>query len=138
MMIISVRIHLITYYKIIRRILLFHRITSVFWTNISFFRCVVPNTHKQAGVIDSVLVMHQLTCNGVLEGIRICRKGFPNRMVYDDFKSRYVKHFTFYTMNKCFKKWGKKSEKVSWIEQQKTKPSKKETTFFFECCWHRL
>ena len=50
----------------------------------------MPNTHKQAGVIDSILVMHQLTCNGVLEGIRICRKGFPNRMVYDDFKNRYV------------------------------------------------
>ncbi|KAI5719923.1 hypothetical protein M8J76_016683 [Diaphorina citri] len=41
------------------------------------------------GVIDSHLVMHQLTCNGVLEGIRICRKGFPNRMVYPDFKLRY-------------------------------------------------
>lgn len=40
------------------------------------------------GVIDSHLVMHQLTCNGVLEGIRICRKGFPNRMVYPDFKQR--------------------------------------------------
>ena len=51
-------------------------------------RCVVPNTHKQASVIDATLVMHQLTCNGVLEGIRICRKGFPNRMVYDDFKQR--------------------------------------------------
>ncbi|XP_026681681.1 myosin heavy chain, muscle-like [Diaphorina citri] len=42
-----------------------------------------------SGVIDSHLVMHQLTCNGVLEGIRICRKGFPNRMVYPDFKLRY-------------------------------------------------
>ena len=49
---------------------------------------MVPNTHKQAGVIDSTLVLHQLTCNGVLEGIRICRKGFPNRMIYDDFRQR--------------------------------------------------
>merc|ERR1712106_1007863 len=55
-----------------------------------FIRCIVPNTHKAAGVVDSGLVMHQLTCNGVLEGIRICRKGFPNRMVYKDFQSRYA------------------------------------------------
>ncbi len=54
----------------------------------SLSRCVVPNTHKEPGNIDSPLVMHQLTCNGVLEGIRICRKGFPNRMVYSEFKPR--------------------------------------------------
>merc|ERR1712223_813088 len=54
-----------------------------------FIRCVVPNTHKQPGGVEPGLIMHQLTCNGVLEGIRICRKGFPNRMSYPDFKSRY-------------------------------------------------
>ncbi|KAL1140545.1 hypothetical protein AAG570_000475 [Ranatra chinensis] len=54
-----------------------------------FVRCIIPNELKQPGLIDSHLVMHQLTCNGVLEGIRICRKGFPNRMVYPDFKLRY-------------------------------------------------
>ena len=32
--------------------------------------------------------MHQLQCNGVLEGIRICRKGFPNRLAYSEFKQR--------------------------------------------------
>ena len=54
-----------------------------------FIRCVVPNTHKKPGGVEPGLIMHQLTCNGVLEGIRICRKGFPNRMSYPDFKSRY-------------------------------------------------
>ncbi|XP_076373054.1 myosin heavy chain, muscle-like isoform X2 [Tachypleus tridentatus] len=55
-----------------------------------FVRCIIPNEMKAPGVIDSHLVMHQLTCNGVLEGIRICRKGFPNRMIYPDFKHRYT------------------------------------------------
>ncbi|XP_049825623.1 myosin heavy chain, muscle isoform X4 [Aethina tumida] len=63
--------------------------TTLRSTQPHFVRCIIPNELKQPGVIDSHLVMHQLTCNGVLEGIRICRKGFPNRMVYPDFKLRY-------------------------------------------------
>ena len=38
--------------------------------------------------MDNHLVIHQLRCNGVLEGIRICRKGFPSRILYADFKQR--------------------------------------------------
>ncbi|MGH0156839.1 UNVERIFIED_CONTAM: hypothetical protein FKN15_032069 [Acipenser sinensis] len=42
-----------------------------------------------AGLMENFLVIHQLRCNGVLEGIRICRKGFPSRILYGDFKQRY-------------------------------------------------
>ena len=55
-----------------------------------FVRCLVPNTHKKPGDVEPPLIMHQLTCNGVLEGIRICMRGFPNRMLYPDFKLRYA------------------------------------------------
>ncbi|XP_030646524.1 myosin-16-like [Chanos chanos] len=54
-----------------------------------FVRCIVPNEYKQSGVSDAFLILHQLACNGVLEGIRICRKGFPNRLQYPEFKQRY-------------------------------------------------
>ncbi|XP_054741860.1 myosin heavy chain, muscle isoform X21 [Anastrepha obliqua] len=64
--------------------------TTLRSTQPHFVRCIIPNEMKQPGVVDAHLVMHQLTCNGVLEGIRICRKGFPNRMVYSDFKQRYM------------------------------------------------
>ncbi|XP_038110361.1 myosin heavy chain, muscle isoform X5 [Culex quinquefasciatus] len=63
--------------------------TTLKSTQPHFVRCIIPNELKQTGLIDAHLVMHQLTCNGVLEGIRICRKGFPNRMMYPDFKLRY-------------------------------------------------
>ncbi|KAI9585946.1 hypothetical protein GQX74_001793 [Glossina fuscipes] len=56
--------------------------TTLRSTQPHFVRCIIPNEMKQPGVVDAHLVMHQLTCNGVLEGIRICRKGFPNRMVF--------------------------------------------------------
>merc|ERR1711971_755242 len=63
--------------------------TTLYSCEPHFVRCLVPNTHKKPGDVEPPLIMHQLTCNGVLEGIRICMCGFPNRMPYPDFKLRY-------------------------------------------------
>ncbi|XP_041362744.1 myosin heavy chain, striated muscle-like isoform X1 [Gigantopelta aegis] len=62
---------------------------NLYSTHPHFVRCIIPNEFKTPGLIDAHLVLHQLRCNGVLEGIRICRKGFPNRIIYSEFKQRY-------------------------------------------------
>ncbi|XP_034043550.1 myosin-10 isoform X2 [Thalassophryne amazonica] len=58
-------------------------------TNPNFVRCIIPNHEKRAGKLEPQLVLDQLRCNGVLEGIRICRQGFPNRIVFQEFRQRY-------------------------------------------------
>ncbi|XP_031429667.1 myosin heavy chain, fast skeletal muscle-like [Clupea harengus] len=63
--------------------------TNLRSTHPHFVRCLIPNEIKKPGYMQNFLVIHQLRCNGVLEGIRICRKGFPSRIMYADFKQRY-------------------------------------------------
>jgi len=67
-----------------------HLLTTLQSTTPHFIRCILPNMKKKNGLIEAKLVLDQLRCNGVLEGIRIVRKGFPNRLLYQEFVQRYT------------------------------------------------
>jgi len=58
-------------------------------THPHFVRCILPNHRKKAKQFSAPLVLDQLRCNGVLEGIRIARTGFPNRLPFAEFRARY-------------------------------------------------
>lgn len=58
-------------------------------THPHFVRCILPNHKKRPKTLHAPLVLDQLRCNGVLEGIRIARTGFPNRLPFTEFRQRY-------------------------------------------------
>ncbi|CCF58329.1 hypothetical protein KAFR_0E01750 [Kazachstania africana CBS 2517] len=58
-------------------------------THPHFVRCIIPNNLKMARNFDRRLILDQLRCNGVLEGIRIAREGYPNRIFFKEFYQRY-------------------------------------------------
>lgn len=66
-----------------------HLMSQLNSTHPHFVRCIIPNHQKAPHRFDNLLVLDQLRCNGVLEGIRIARTGYPNRIFFAEFRQRY-------------------------------------------------
>ncbi|XP_058497652.1 unconventional myosin-XV-like [Solea solea] len=54
-----------------------------------FVRCIKPNHHKEPGVFDNELVNTQLHYSGIMETILIRKEGYPYRLHFHSFLSRY-------------------------------------------------
>ncbi|ORY37287.1 hypothetical protein BCR33DRAFT_683196 [Rhizoclosmatium globosum] len=54
-----------------------------------YIRCIKPNMAKAAFEFDGAMVLSQLKACGVLETIKISNAGYPNKLEYSEFASRY-------------------------------------------------
>ncbi|CAB80037.1 myosin-like protein [Arabidopsis thaliana] len=54
-----------------------------------YVRCVKPNSLNRPQKFESLSVLHQLRCGGVLEAVRISLAGYPTRRNYSDFVDRF-------------------------------------------------
>lgn len=66
-----------------------HILATLRSTNTNFVRCIIPNLAKKSAKVDGGLMLNQLRANGVMQGARICRIGYPDKMKYADFRHRY-------------------------------------------------
>ncbi|CAN0906866.1 XI-K [Linum grandiflorum] len=54
-----------------------------------YIRCVKPNNVLKPAIFESVNIIHQLRCGGVLEAIRISCAGYPTRRTFYEFLIRF-------------------------------------------------
>ena len=58
-------------------------------TTLHYIRCVKPNDGMAAFGFEQARVLRQLQYSGVLEMVRIRRSGFPNRMPFAEFETKF-------------------------------------------------
>ena len=66
-----------------------HILATLKTTNTKFVRCLLPNLNKKMAQVDGGLLLSQLRSNGIMQGARICRIGYPDRISFADFRQRF-------------------------------------------------
>ena len=59
----------------------------------------------QAGMIVAPLVLDQLHSNGVVEGIQICRLGFPHHIIFQEFQAPGLSWKASWMERKLQRRW---------------------------------
>jgi myosin-5 len=54
-----------------------------------FIRCIKPNASLSPGIFTSEMILLQLRCGGTLQAIQVYHDGFPHRMNFQYFLTRY-------------------------------------------------
>ena len=63
--------------------------TTITSTKTHYVRCIKSNDMNQQDCLERQRLVEQLKCAGVMEAVRISRSGYPYRMSFVDFYSRY-------------------------------------------------
>ena len=58
-------------------------------TSPHFIRCIKPNGERKRRHIDETLVLHQLSCLGIIDALDVQKQGYPVRLKYADFAKTY-------------------------------------------------
>ena len=54
-----------------------------------YIRCIKPNPENKPRRFNSLYILDQLRCGGVLEAVRVTQAGFPTRKLYSEFVDRF-------------------------------------------------
>ena len=98
--------------------------TNLKSTQPHFIRCLIPNEFKTHHLFDAHLILHQLHCNNILEGIRISCRSFPCRMTFEQFHIRYgflTENNSKNTKQQQMRTNSKKQLKKKFLLKQKSK-----------------
>ena len=64
-------------------------VSKIRTTRSHFIRCIKPNNQLKPNLFDQTMVMKQLRCGGAFGAVQVFRAGFPNRMDFASFVTKF-------------------------------------------------